>query len=55
MAMACRQGVNLLNKDTPESKALAASLDAARLSADVLKKGCDLGDAESCAMSGASR
>ena len=54
MAIACRQGVNLLNKDTPDSKALAASLDAARLSADVLKRGCELGDTKSCAMAGTS-
>jgi TPR repeat protein len=54
MATACRQGVSLLNEDTPESKALATSVDAARLSADVLKRGCELGDAKSCAMSGTS-
>jgi TPR repeat protein len=54
MAIACRQGVSLLNKDTPESKALSASLDVARLSTDVLKRGCELGDMKSCAMSGTS-
>lgn len=55
MAVACHQGVNLLNQDTPESKALAASLDAARLSADLLKRGCELGDAQSCEMAKTSR
>ena len=54
IAIACRQGVNLLNKDTPDSKELAAGLDAARLSADVLKRGCELGDAASCGMASAA-
>lgn len=54
MAIACRQGVDLLNKDAPESKALAAGLDSARLSADLLKRGCELGDTKACSMSGAS-
>lgn len=54
MAIACRQGVNLLNQDTPESKALAATLDTARLSADLLKRGCELGDAKACATSATS-
>ncbi|MBC7976778.1 MAG: sel1 repeat family protein [Myxococcales bacterium] len=50
MAAACRLGIGLLRVDTAESKALAASLDVARLSADTLKRGCELGDAKSCAM-----
>jgi len=49
MAVACRQGIELLHKDSAESKALAASLDAARLTTDVLKRGCELGDARACA------
>lgn len=53
MSIACRQGIALLHKDTPESKALASSLDAARLSADVLKRGCELGDKKACAMAAA--
>ena len=48
MGIACRQGAGLLVRDDPESKALAASLDAQRLIADLLKRGCALGDQRSC-------
>jgi TPR repeat protein len=48
MAVACRQAVGLLTRNDPEAKALAATLDVPRLSADLLKRGCELGDAQSC-------
>lgn len=48
MAIACRQGAALLVRKDPAAKALAASLDAARLVADLLKRGCALGDQRSC-------
>jgi hypothetical protein len=49
MAIACRHAAELLARDTPESKELAAAYDAPRLRADLLKRGCKLGDAKSCA------
>lgn len=49
MAIACRQGAALLVRKDPEARALAASLDATRLIADLLKRGCSLGDQPSCA------
>ncbi len=49
MAIACRQGAALLVTKDPDAKALAASLDAGRLIADLLKRGCALGDKPSCA------
>src|SRR5262249_14049373 len=49
MAIACRQAADLLAKDTPESKQLAAAYDAPRLIADLLKRACKLGDARACA------
>ena len=49
MGIACRQGAALLVRNDPESKALAASLDTRRLVADLLKRGCALGDQPSCA------
>lgn len=48
MGIACRQGAALLVRNDPESKALAASLDTRRLVADLLKRGCALGDRPSC-------
>ena len=48
MSIACRQGAALLVRKDPEARALAASLDAARLVADLLKRGCALGDQPSC-------
>jgi uncharacterized protein len=52
IGMACRQGADFLMKDTPESKQLAATLDAPRLSADLLKRACELGDSNACARRG---
>jgi TPR repeat protein len=49
MAIACRQAAELLVRDTPESKALAAGYDAPRLTADLLKRACKLGDPKACA------
>jgi TPR repeat protein len=49
MAIACRQAAELLARDTPESKALAAGYDAPRLTADLLKRACKLGDPKACA------
>ena len=45
----CRQALELLTDDTPESRALAAPLDMPNLSASLLERGCKLGDAKSCA------
>jgi len=47
--IACRQGAEFLNQDTREWKAVAATLDVARLTADLLSRGCKQGDAKSCA------
>jgi uncharacterized protein len=48
MAIACRQGAELIVKDTPESLQLAATYDAPRLTADLLKRACELGDTKAC-------
>ena len=48
VGIACRQGAKFLNKDTPEWKQVAATVDSARLTADLLERGCKAGDAESC-------
>ena len=48
MDVGCRQAVDLLNRDTPESRKLAAGFDAPRLSIDLLRRGCQLGDALAC-------
>lgn len=52
MAIACRQAADLLGKNTPESKQLAAAYNAPRLTADLLKRACKLGDAKACARTG---
>jgi hypothetical protein len=49
MALACRQAADLVTGDTPESKALAATLDAPRLAAELLSRACKLGDTNACA------
>ena len=49
MGMACRQAADLLTKDAPEWKEIAATLDAARLANDLLKQACKLGDSKACA------
>jgi TPR repeat protein len=54
MAIACRQAADLLSKDTPESKELAAGYDAPRLIADLLKRACKLGDTKACPRTGSS-
>ena len=51
MGMACRHAAELLSKETPEWRELAATLDAARLSAELFKQGCRLGDAKACGKS----
>jgi TPR repeat protein len=48
MAIACRQAAELLEKNTPESKELAAGYDAPRLTADLRKRACKLGDEKAC-------
>jgi TPR repeat protein len=50
MGVACRQAAGLLYLDTVESRQLAAELDAQRLTADLLTRGCKLGDREACDM-----
>ena len=55
MAIACRQAADLLVKETPESKELAAAYDAPRLTADLLKRACKLGDAKACARTDAGK
>lgn len=49
MAIACRKAAELLAKDTPESREVAAGYDAPRLTADLLKRACKLGDPKACA------
>lgn len=48
MAIACRQAVGVLERGDPEAKALAASLDATRLAADLRAHACKLGDTRAC-------
>jgi len=55
MNVGCRQAVDLLNRDTPESRKLAAGFDASRLSSDLLTQGCKLGDAVACSRLNGSR
>ncbi len=55
IGMACRQAADFVMRDTPESKELAATLDAPRLSADLLKRACELGDTKACARASGSQ
>jgi uncharacterized protein len=48
MAIACRKAADLLARDTPESKDLAAGYDTPRLTTDLLKRACKLGDPKAC-------
>ncbi|MBS1121838.1 MAG: Sel1 domain repeat-containing protein [Deltaproteobacteria bacterium] len=48
VGMACRHGAKFLNKDTPEWKQVAATVDSTQLTADLLERGCKAGDVESC-------
>jgi hypothetical protein len=50
MPIACRQAVGLLRRGTPEARRLAAGYDVKRLTADLLARGCKLGDQPSCAL-----
>lgn len=48
VALACRMGARSLNKDTPAWRQLAATLDAVRLTEDLLDHGCKAGDPAAC-------
>jgi TPR repeat protein len=48
MPVACRAAVSVLHQGTAESRELAAEYDLDRLSVELLKRGCKLGDAQAC-------
>ena len=48
MPIACRHAVELFERNTAESHELAARYDVERLTADLLSRGCKLGDSKSC-------
>jgi TPR repeat protein len=48
MPVACRQAAGILQMETPESRELARDAATAGSAAGLLKRGCELGDEESC-------
>lgn len=48
MPIACRHAVGLLHRGSDESRQLASQFDVERLTADLLSRGCELGDTMSC-------
>lgn len=55
IGMACRQAADFITRDTPETKALASGFDVARMSRDLIKRACELGDAKACARTSAKQ
>lgn len=48
IATACRKAEELLNSDPATAKQLAEGFDVAKLSTDLLRRACKLGDAKAC-------